>query len=59
MSYVCAIFGISNVIGLILTLSIEIPVSSMCKLVFLKKDTEDKSNGNEMAMNQNTAKTNS
>lgn len=56
MSYVCAVFGISNVIGLLLTISVEVPISNICKLIFLKGDKPQKRNANEMKMNENSSK---
>jgi peptidoglycan/LPS O-acetylase OafA/YrhL len=39
MCYVCAVFGISNVVGFILTLTVEIPIGSLCKLTLIKQDS--------------------
>lgn len=41
MTYVCAVFGFSNFLGLFLTLSIEVPIASLCKLILLKKDVKE------------------
>jgi hypothetical protein len=53
MSYVCAVFGISNVVGFILTLTIELPIGSICKLVLIKG--EPKRNGDDIPMGRSKA----
>lgn len=55
LTFVCAVFGLSNFIGLFLTLSIEIPVSSVCKLVLLKSEKSERNREIPMNLtNQNT-----
>lgn len=43
MTFVCAVYGLSNFAGLFLTLMIEVPVSSLCKIVLLKSDKAEAS----------------
>jgi hypothetical protein len=48
MSYVCAVFGISYVVGLLLTLAVEIPIATLCKIVLARGDSTE--NVNEIPM---------
>lgn len=42
-SYVIAAYALSNLFGLILTLSIELPMTSILKVMFRKSEMEDES----------------